>query len=182
MLAGAAAVTIFSLVVTGLSLGCKNADKDDVGTDRDANHCRKGKRSLEEELQMEGDARRWAANVTKTVKRDGALDLPSVPQFVRDQCFTELTKATVVVTGPIGNNGSFVPFSAMQSVRLTDEDIGIRLNGVPPTCMTLVTVLVGDPVYGPYPTPMGSAALQYNDLTLDQYNQFKALSTQHSTA
>ncbi|KAK5094704.1 hypothetical protein LTR70_003906 [Exophiala xenobiotica] len=162
MLLAAAAVTVFSLVVTGLGLGCKNADKDDVGTDRDANNCRKGKRSLED-LLMERDAELWATNLTETVKRDGGLYLPGVPQFVRDQCQTELTKATVVVTGPIGNNG-------------------IRLDGVPATCMTLATVLAGDPVNGPFPIPMGSAALQYNDLTLEQYNQFKALFTQHATA
>lgn len=48
--------------------------------------------------------------------------------------------------------------------------------------MTLATVLVGDPVNGPYPIPMGSAALQYNDLTLEQYNQLRALFKQRSTA
>jgi len=41
--------------------------------------------------------------------------------------------------------------------------------------MTLATVINGDPVNGPYPIPMGSAALQYNDLTADQYNQFVAI-------
>jgi len=115
MLLGAAAVTVASLVITGLGLGCKNADKDDVGTDRDANNCRKGKRSLED-LLMERDAELWATNVTETVKRNPGLDLPGVPQFVRDQCQTELTKATVVVTGPIGNNGSFLPCFPIQSV------------------------------------------------------------------
>jgi len=48
--------------------------------------------------------------------------------------------------------------------------------------MTLATVLAGDPVNGPFPIPMGSAALQYNDLTLEQYNQFKAIFTQRATA
>lgn len=96
-----------SLISTGLGIGCANADKDDVGTDRDSNNCRKGKRSLQD-LQMERDAELWAANMTESVKRDG-LNLPGVPQFVRDQCMAEVTKTTIVVTGPIGNNGSFVP-------------------------------------------------------------------------
>jgi hypothetical protein len=36
--------------------------------------------------------------------------------------------------------------------------------------MNLATVLVGDPVNGPYPTPCGSACLVYNNLSNQQFN------------
>jgi len=63
---------------------------------------------------------------------------------------------------------------------VADKTIGIRIDGVPATCMTLATVINGDPVNGPYPIPMGSAALQYNNLSVDQFNQFKVFFQQYS--
>lgn len=56
---------------------------------------------------------------------------------------------------------------------------GIQADGVPPTCMTLATVLVGDPVNGPYPTPLGSASLLYDNLTPEQYNDLAGIFTAH---
>jgi hypothetical protein len=51
--------------------------------------------------------------------------------------------------------------------------VTVRLDGLPAACMDLATVLTGDPTQdgGPVPTPMGSAAIQYSDLTDDEWHQ-----------
>lgn len=52
---------------------------------------------------------------------------------------------------------------------------GIQADGVPPTCMTLATVLVGDPADGPYPMPLGSSTLLYDNLTPEQFNNLRSI-------
>ena len=50
-------------------------------------------------------------------------------------------------------------------------DSNVRFDNVPPACMTLANVFLGQNRPGqPRPIPMGSAALQYNGLTEDQLN------------
>lgn len=46
----------------------------------------------------------------------------------------------------------------------------VRVDGVPPACMNLATVLTGQPTQEgePVPVPMGSASLEYQDLTHDE--------------
>ncbi|KAM0272219.1 hypothetical protein ACHAQH_008801 [Verticillium albo-atrum] len=76
---------------------------------------------------------------------------PGVPQFEYDRCADDLTGLTITVQSPAANSMS--------------------ISGVPATCMNLATVLVGDPVEGPYALPCGSDCLIYQDLSQDQYNQ-----------
>lgn len=84
---------------------CTTKDKNDIGTDHNEKWCKPGKRSVEDDLLLEEDTRRWVAQMTEKVKRDGKVALPGVPQFVIDQCKAELAAATVTISGPIGNNG-----------------------------------------------------------------------------
>ncbi|KAJ6001303.1 hypothetical protein N7499_002783 [Penicillium canescens] len=57
----------------------------------------------------------------------------------------------------------------------------LRLDGLPPACMDLATVLTGDPTQegGPVPTPMGSDAIQYSDLTKDEWIQVAEALNKH---
>jgi hypothetical protein len=41
--------------------------------------------------------------------------------------------------------------------------------------MTLATVLVGDPVDGPYPTTLGSSSLLYDNLTPEQFDNLRSI-------
>ena len=44
------------------------------------------------------------------------------------------------------------------------------MDNIPPTCMVLATVLLGNPALGPHPIPMGAASLQWNDVNPDTIN------------
>lgn len=57
--------------------------------------------------------------------------------------------------------------------RVTDHILGVRVDGVPPACMNLATVIAGQPSQegGPVPIPMGSDSLQYNDLSQDNLRE-----------
>ncbi|KAM0331552.1 hypothetical protein ACHAQA_003230 [Verticillium albo-atrum] len=70
---------------------------------------------------------------------------PGVPQFEYDRCADDLTGLTITVQTPAAN--------------------ALSIAGVPATCMNLATVLVGDPVAGPYALPCGSDCLIYQDLS-----------------
>ncbi|KAK4661321.1 uncharacterized protein QC763_0101840 [Podospora pseudopauciseta] len=51
---------------------------------------------------------------------------------------------------------------------------GIRISGLPATCMNLATVLDGDASGGP-PTPCGSDCLLYNNLSAAEYNNLRGI-------
>ncbi|KAJ2906293.1 hypothetical protein MKZ38_002372 [Zalerion maritima] len=74
-----------------------------------------------------------------------------VPQFEFERCYEAVQGVTVTASSPAAG--------------------AIQFDNVPAYCMNLATVLVGDPVNGPYPTPCGSACLVYNDLSDAQFNQ-----------
>ncbi|RYP65176.1 hypothetical protein DL769_006404 [Monosporascus sp. CRB-8-3] len=98
-----------------------------------------------------------------TVRSDGPIIYgrqvtapPGVPQFEFDRCNADMGRAHLFVQGPVSNRG-------------------IRVEGVPPTCMNLAAVLDGDAVQGPVPIPCGSACLIYDNLTPAEYEQIRVI-------
>ncbi|KAI4276038.1 MAG: hypothetical protein L6R38_005759 [Xanthoria sp. 2 TBL-2021] len=82
-------------------------------------------------------------------KRQDALSGLDLPEQAANDCRGQLQTATVNVS-PVGDNG-------------------VRFDGVPSACMTLATVFLGNnPQADSAPIPMGSASLQYNNLTPDE--------------
>ncbi|KAK0111158.1 hypothetical protein ONS95_001535 [Cadophora gregata] len=79
---------------------------------------------------------------------------PGVPQEEFERCHNDLAGLTVTVTSPAAGQ--------------------VQFDDVPASCMNLATVLVGDPVEGPYVQPCGSACLSYYDLTEQQFNDLVA--------
>ncbi|KAG4414469.1 hypothetical protein IFR04_012381 [Cadophora malorum] len=79
---------------------------------------------------------------------------PGVPQFEFERCHNDLAGVTVTATSPGAGQ--------------------VQFDNVPASCMNLATVLVGDPVEGPYVQPCGSACLIYPDLTEQQFNDLVA--------
>ncbi|KAF5522130.1 hypothetical protein CGCA056_v007211 [Colletotrichum aenigma] len=73
-----------------------------------------------------------------------------VPEFEYQRCRDDISGLTITATAP----------SATE----------IQFSGVPPTCMNLANVLVGDGT-GPFALPCGSDCLSYSNLTPEQYNQ-----------
>lgn len=59
------------------------------------------------------------------------------------------------------------------SAQLADFLLGVQVDGLPATCMNLASVLDGDAVGGPVPTPCGSACLLYNNLSAEDYEQLR---------
>ncbi|KAI1778345.1 hypothetical protein F4818DRAFT_438511 [Hypoxylon cercidicola] len=55
---------------------------------------------------------------------------------------------------------------------------GIRIQGLPPTCMVLSTVIDGKVDGGPTPTPCGTACLEYSGMTPDDYEHIRAMVNQ----
>ncbi|KAJ5643428.1 uncharacterized protein N7484_005935 [Penicillium longicatenatum] len=99
-----------------------------------------------------GAASASVAHGISSSTRRSPIDLPAgVSQHSWDLCKGEL-------------DGAHVKFSGTTN---------LRLDGLPAACMDLATVLTGDPTQdgGPVPTPMGSAAIQYSDLTDDEWHQ-----------
>ncbi|TKX24026.1 hypothetical protein C1H76_3964 [Elsinoe australis] len=89
--------------------------------------------------------------------RRQAIQAPAgVPQFEFERCYTDLAQesVTINVQGPVQNNG-------------------VQVDGLPATCMNLASVLDGDAVGGPVPTPCGSACLLYNNLSAEDYEQLR---------
>ncbi|KAI4139939.1 MAG: hypothetical protein LQ341_004022 [Variospora aurantia] len=83
------------------------------------------------------------------LKRQDALSGLHLPEQAANDCRGQLQTANVNVS-PVGVNG-------------------VRFDGVPSACMTLATVFLGDnPQADSAPIPMGSASLQYNNLTPDE--------------
>ncbi|KAJ5180235.1 hypothetical protein N7492_003445 [Penicillium capsulatum] len=81
------------------------------------------------------------------------IQLPDgIPQYNWDQCKDQLKGAHVSLKG---------------------LEPKVRVDGVPPACMNLATVIAGQPSQdgGPVPIPMGSDSLQYNDLSDDNLRQ-----------
>ncbi|KAK3196668.1 hypothetical protein K4F52_000012 [Lecanicillium sp. MT-2017a] len=81
---------------------------------------------------------------------------PGVPQYNFDLCRDDLAKESVhlTVNGPVSNHG-------------------IRIEGLPSTCMVLSTVIDGDAAGGPRPTPCGSACLLYDNLNNEDYEKMR---------
>lgn len=103
-----AVVAIVVLTATAATaVGCAAADYgDNPSTNKMCTPDRKRSLSLEEMAELENDARRWLNVDQRDVKRD-ASPIPGVPQFVFDQCTSEINAAggVIHVTGPLENNG-----------------------------------------------------------------------------
>lgn len=85
----------------------------------------------------------------RSAEGQDALAGLNLPEEAADDCREELRSATVNVS-PADNNG-------------------VRFDGVPPACMTLANVFLGQNTLGqPVPIPMGSASLQYENLSPDE--------------
>ena len=48
--------------------------------------------------------------------------------------------------------------------------LGLRVGNIPPTCMVLATVMLGNPELGPHPYPTGVDSLQWDDVEPDTIN------------
>ncbi|KAK4175525.1 hypothetical protein QBC36DRAFT_291401 [Triangularia setosa] len=77
-----------------------------------------------------------------------------VPQQEFDRCFTDINGKTIDLAGPVENNG-------------------IRVKGLPASCMNLATVLDGDAAGGPPPIACGSDCLLYDNLSAADYNNLR---------
>ncbi|CAI7650464.1 unnamed protein product [Penicillium bialowiezense] len=76
-----------------------------------------------------------------------------LPQPAADQCKSQLQDVTVTFS-PLDNNG-------------------VRLDDVPSSCMTLANVFLDDKSGEIHPVPMGSASLEYHNLSTDQLKQLQ---------
>ncbi|KAI8297288.1 hypothetical protein K4K59_003560 [Colletotrichum sp. SAR11_240] len=91
-----------------------------------------------------------AAEVAAEKQQDGPGAAPvGVPQHIWDDCYIEAIGSHITITGPIGDNH-------------------IRAEGMPPTCMTLATV-VGDTAGQAIPIPCGSACMEWTNMTPEYY-------------
>ncbi|KAK4201918.1 hypothetical protein QBC40DRAFT_277438 [Triangularia verruculosa] len=85
-----------------------------------------------------------------------------VPQQEFDLCFADANGKTIDISGPVENNG-------------------IRVTGLPASCMNLAAVLDGDTSGGPPPVSCGSDCLLYDNLSAEDFNNlrvtFNGLST-----
>jgi hypothetical protein len=116
-----------------------------------------------------GAASASVAHGISSSTRRSPIDLPAgVSQHSWDLCKGELDGAHVKFSGTTNCKSQIMP--APDDTLLT---VTVRLDGLPAACMDLATVLTGDPTQdgGPVPTPMGSAAIQYSDLTDDEWHQ-----------
>ena len=104
-----------------------------------------------------------AENVAREIEAELAArqDVPGpgpapvgIPQHNWDDCYNQALNAHITVTGPIGDNH-------------------IRVEGLPPTCMTLATVLDGNTSGGPVPIPCGSACIEYTGMTPEAFEQIR---------
>ena len=77
-----------------------------------------------------------------------------IPQHNWDDCYNDALNAQITINGPVGDNH-------------------IKIEGLPPTCMTLATVLDGNTSGGPVPTPCGSACIEYSGMTPEEYEQIR---------
>ena len=77
-----------------------------------------------------------------------------IPQHNWDDCYNDALKAHITINGPVGDNH-------------------IKIEGLPPTCMTLATVLDGKTDGGPVPTPCGSACIEYSGMSPDEFEEIR---------
>ncbi|RJE26421.1 hypothetical protein PHISCL_01222 [Aspergillus sclerotialis] len=87
-------------------------------------------------------------------QRDGD-PFAGLPQPAADECKGQLQDGATVVFSPIGSDG-------------------IRIDGVPPACMTLANVYLGENPNQPGPIPMGSASLEYHNLSQEEIDKLHA--------
>ncbi|KAH8699230.1 hypothetical protein BGW36DRAFT_358733 [Talaromyces proteolyticus] len=79
----------------------------------------------------------------------------SFPQPAGSLCKSELNQSQVVFTSP--SSGT------------------LRIDGVPPACMTLSDTLIGQNSEDHAPTPMGSASLQYQNLSQEMEDRLHSV-------
>lgn len=75
-----------------------------------------------------------------------------IPQHNWDDCYNDALKAEITVNGPVDDNH-------------------IKVEGLPPTCMTLSTVLDGNTSGGPVPTPCGTACIDYSVGSAEEFDK-----------
>lgn len=94
---------------------------------------------------------------------------PGVSQHAWDECTNQLKGGHVHLSRHPSSNSKFSRKGLYHIESLTNTT-DVRVDGVPPACMNLATVLIGQPTQegGPVPVPMGSASLEYQDLTHDE--------------
>lgn len=78
-----------------------------------------------------------------------------VPQHNVDDCWRDAFEADITITGPVGDNR-------------------VKIEGLPPTCMVLSTVLDGNAAGGPRPYPCGTTCLEYGDMTPEEYDNIRS--------
>ncbi|KAJ6440601.1 ATP-dependent helicase NAM7 [Purpureocillium lavendulum] len=97
---------------------------------------------------------------------------PGVPQQEFDRCYDQMRGVSVNADSPgAGRKSSLRQEFISRCMNLTKYPTEVRFMGVPPACMNLANVLVGDPVNGPYALPCGSDCLSYTDLDEQQFNE-----------
>ncbi|KAI1081160.1 hypothetical protein F5B20DRAFT_588715 [Whalleya microplaca] len=79
-----------------------------------------------------------------------------VPQYNWDNCFHDALKSKITVHGPVGDNH-------------------IKVEGLPPSCMVLSTVLDGKTSGGPTPVPCGSACIEYSGMDVASYENIRKM-------
>ncbi|KAI2606027.1 uncharacterized protein GGS25DRAFT_523696 [Hypoxylon fragiforme] len=79
---------------------------------------------------------------------------PGIPKHNWDDCYNDALNANITVNGPIKDNH-------------------IVVDGLPPTCMVLSTVLDGKVDGGPIPIPCDSACIEYTGMTANDYENIR---------
>ena len=104
-------------------------------------------------------------SVPLNTRQEHGIQAPAgVPQFEFDRCVSDAGRGGVItIDGPIQNNG-------------------VRISGLPATCMNLATVLDGNPSGGPIPVPCGSDCLIYDNLSGADYNTMVEQATRLANA
>ncbi|KAK2774465.1 hypothetical protein CKAH01_03698 [Colletotrichum kahawae] len=128
----------------GVGIGC--ATKSGCKRQEDAIHYA---RNMAREVAAE-----IAADMEKRQDGPGAAPV-GVPQHNWDDCYNEALASHITITGPIGDNH-------------------IRAEGVPPTCMTLATVIGGTAVQA-IPIPCGSACMEWTNMTPEFYENVRGM-------
>lgn len=128
----------------GVGIGC--ATKSGCKRQEDSIHYA---RNMAHEVAAE-----VAAEMEKRQDGPGAAPV-GVPQHNWDDCYNEALSSHITITGPIGDNH-------------------IRAEGVPPTCMTLATV-IGGTAGQAIPIPCGSNCMEWTNMTPEFYENVRGM-------
>ncbi|EGD93960.1 hypothetical protein TESG_01489 [Trichophyton tonsurans CBS 112818] len=91
---------------------------------------------------------------TRTAGTINTTALPQgVPQFEYERCRNDIKGRTIEIN--------------------TNYQNRLEVKGLPPTCMNLTNVMVGDGTQGPYTLPCGSDCLFYDAITPAQIEEFR---------